>query len=61
MRKYKIVEVYNEKTVVTSTDSFDEAVLTYQDQIGGETSPARTITFYMKWKDHYVLVNHKAF
>ena len=59
MEKYKIVEVYDEKVVTTSTDSFDEAVMAYQDQIDGTSQPADCIKVYMECDGKYVLIVDK--
>ena len=51
MKKFSITEMYNEKTVITYTDSFDEAIQTYQDQMDGSSSPADRIIVCMKYND----------
>ena len=59
MRKYQIVEEYDEKIVTTSTNSFDEMVLVYQDQMNGTTRPADRIKVYMECDGKYVLIVDK--
>ena len=59
MKKYKIVEEYNEKTVVTTTTSFDEAVMTYQAQMDGTSQPAKRIMLFMGEKDEVTLIVDK--
>lgn len=59
MGKYKIVEVYDEKVVTTSTDSFDEAVMTYQDQMDGTSQPADSIKVYMDNNGKEILIVDK--
>ena len=59
MRKYQIVEEYIEKIVTTSTNSFDEMVLVYQDQMNGTTQPAERIKVYMECDGKYVLIVDK--
>lgn len=59
MGKYRIMETYDEKVVTTTTDSFDEAIMTYQDQIGGESSPADRITIEMYHEGKYITICDK--
>ena len=56
MKKYKIVEVYDEKVVTTSTNSFDEAVTVYQDQMDGTSQPAARISVYMDNDGEEILI-----
>lgn len=59
MGKYEIIEVYNEKVVTTTTDSFDEAIMTYQDQIDGTSKPADKITIKMHYGGQYITICDK--
>ena len=56
MRKYKIVEMYDEKIVTTSTNSFDEAVTAYQNQMDGTSQPADRISIYMDNDGEEILI-----
>lgn len=50
MKKYKVVEVYDEKVVETTTDSFNEAIMVYTDQINGTSYPCDSIAVFV-WTD----------
>ncbi len=56
MKQYKIVEVYDEKTVETTTDDFEMAIQVIRDQQDGNTSPADSVALYTYWQGKYTLV-----
>lgn len=56
MRQYKIVEVYDEKTVETTTDDFEMAIQVIRDQQDGNTSTADSVALYAYWQGKYTLV-----
>jgi hypothetical protein len=56
MRQYKIVEVYDEKTVETTTDDFEAAIQVIRDQQDGNTTAADTVALYSYLQGKYVLI-----
>lgn len=56
MKQYKIVEVFDEKTVDTMTDDFEVAILTIRAQQDGDVHPADSVALYMLQQDKYVLI-----
>lgn len=56
MKQYKIVEVYDEKTVETTTDNFEVAIQVIRNQQDGNTSPADSVELYTYWQGKYTLV-----
>jgi hypothetical protein len=56
MKQYKIVEVFDEKTVDTMTDDFEVAMLTIRAQQDGDVCPADNVALYMLQQDKYVLI-----
>ena len=56
MKKYKIVEVYDEKVVETTTDSFNEAIMTYTDQIDGTSRPCDSIAVFVWIESDYYCI-----
>ena len=56
MKQYKIVEVFDEKTVDTMTDDFEVAILTIRTQQDGDVRPADSVALYMLQQDKYVLI-----
>lgn len=56
MRQYKIVEVYDEKTIETTTDDFEVAIQAIRAQQDGDTAPADSVALYLCIQGKYVLV-----
>lgn len=56
MRQYKIVEVYDEKSVETTTDEFEVAMQVIRDQQDGNTTPADSVALYSYLQGKYVLI-----
>ena len=56
MKQYKIVEVYDEKAVETTTDNFEVAIQVIRNQQDGDTSPADCVELYTYWQGRYTLV-----
>jgi hypothetical protein len=56
MKQYKIVEVYDEKTIETTTDDFEVAMLTIRAQQDGDVRSADSVALYMLRQGKYVLV-----
>lgn len=56
MKQYKIVEVYDEKTVETTTDSFEVAIQVIRDQQDGNTTSADRVALHSYLKGEYVLI-----
>jgi hypothetical protein len=47
MKQYKIVEVFDEKTVDTMTDDFEVAIQAIRDQLDGNTAAADDIVYLL--------------
>lgn len=56
MERYKIVEVYDEKTVETTTNSFEVAMQVIRDQQDGSITSADRVTLYSYLQDKYVRI-----
>jgi hypothetical protein len=56
MKQYKIVEVFDEKTVETTTNDFEVAIQVIRDQQDGNTTAADGVALYSYLQGKYVLI-----
>ena len=56
MKQYKIVEVFDKKTVDTMTDDFEVAIQVIRNQLDGNTAAADSIALYSYLQGKYVLI-----